>query len=135
MDSGAEISIWPTGLVPIETTPNEHSIARVKYWRPGDVDQPSIPDEGSRTYQIRLGNDEVRTIKVHVGPVRKPLLAVCDLCDHGHDVYFAHTGHAWAEHSVTGAVTPFVRVGGRYEIEATVVLPETPFKGQGHQDL
>ena len=61
---------------------------------------------------------------VDVGPVRKPLLVVCDLNDKGHDVHFMASGHAWVEHSETGEITVFQRSGGKYELVARVELPQ-----------
>ena len=126
VDSGAEISVWPSDLFaerPLE--PNESSAAGVKYWAPGDIDSPSIPDLGSRKFELRVDGEQ-RWLKPHIAPVRKPLLAVCDLNDRGHDVHFMHDGRAWAVHHRTGQVTNFERAGTRYEIVAEVMQPSVP---------
>ena len=126
VDSGAELSVWPEGLF-AETplVPNDDSAAGVMYWGPGDIDQPSIRDLGSRSFELLIGG-KARQMKPHIAQVRKPLLAVCDLNDKGHDVHFMCDGRAWAEHRATGEVTQFERVGGRYEIVAEVVRPSGP---------
>ena len=73
-------------------------------------------------------------MNAHIAPVRRPLLAVCDLNDNGHDVHFLASGKAWAEHISSGAITPFVRRGGRFDLEAEVMLPDNDgapvFQGQ-----
>ena len=58
---------------------------------------------------------------MHVVPVRKPLLALCDLEDHGHDIFFV-VGKRWAKRRMSGEVIPTQRRGGKYEIDAIVVL-------------
>ena len=131
VDSGAELTVWPEKLFPeVPIEPNEESKAGVKYWAPGDIDQPTIPDLGCRSYDLLVGG-EPRSVKPHVAPVRKPLLAVCDLNDKGHDVHFMHDRRAWAEHHVTKQITKFERVGGRYEIVAEAVNLSRPARQGG----
>ena len=135
VDSGAEITVWPKNLYPqVETTPSMESQAGVKYWGPSDITSPSIADHGNRVYKLDV-DGEIREIKVHVADVRKPLLAVCDLNDRGHDVMFraARPGvpaKAWAQHVESGSITPFIRRGGRYELDAEVVLPSSSPNGR-----
>ena len=51
-------------------------------------------------------------------------MSVADMTDVGHDVVFKAYGQdAYAKHVVTGEMTKIVRVGKRYEIHATVLLP------------
>ena len=69
-----------------------------------------------------------RDLKVHVADVRKPLLAVCDMNDQGQDVYFlaarpGQPARAYAQHVSSLAVTDIIRRGGRFEIDAEVLLP------------
>ena len=52
-------------------------------------------------------------------PVRKPLLAVCDLLATGHDVHFTAKG-SWVEHRKTGEVINFIRRGVKFEIDVEV---------------
>ena len=63
-----------------------------------------------------------RHANVHIVPVRKPLFALCDLEDRGHDVFFVD-GRRWARHRESGEVLEIHSRGGRYEIDATVILP------------
>ena len=129
VDSGAELSVWPEDLYDdVETKPTPESIAGVRYWGAGDREQPSIPDKGKRCYELSV-NGEARKMTARVAPVRKALLAVCDLNDRGHNVHFMADGRAWAEHATTGARTPFTRRGGRYEIEALVAPPDFRRRG------
>ena len=47
---------------------------------------------------------------------------MCDLEDHGHDIYIVN-GKRWAQHRETGEVIEIKRRGGRYEIDVEVVMP------------
>ena len=47
LDSGAELTVWPPSLIPeVKTKPSKDSVAGVKYYGPGDVQGPSLIDEG-----------------------------------------------------------------------------------------
>ena len=129
LDSGAEVTVWPPDLYPqVITQENASSRKGIKYFGPGDTKHPTLPDLGSRRYELDIGGVK-RFANVHVAPVRKPLLALCDLEDHGHDIFFVG-GKRWAKHRVSGEVIPIQRRGGKYEIDATVVLP-SPGNGEG----
>ena len=129
VDSGAELTVWPADLLPgVPTMETAESRAGVYYWGPGDTTKPTIPDLGKRNYTMMV-NGAHRNLTVHVAPVRKPLLAVADLNDKGHDVHFMADGRAWAEHKTSGAITKFRRVGGRYEFEAEIEMPTKSRQG------
>lgn len=66
---------------------------------------------------------------MQVAAVRKPLLAVSEMCDAGHDVHFLHTGEAYSVLRETGEVTALVHRTGVCEIDA-VVLPWSGGRGQ-----
>eukprot|EP00974_Lingulodinium_polyedra_P048109 4619264-Lingulodinium_polyedra.AAC.1 len=89
------------------------------YYGPGDLDRPSLANLGQRRYQIRVDGVE-RVMKTHVVPVRKPLLAVCDLVDKGRDVHFTKEA-SYAEHRDTGERIYFVRRGGKFEMDVEVL--------------
>ena len=138
VDSGAELTVWPSSLCPgaAATRPSEASARGVKYWGPSDTTEPTIPDEGERTYTIKVPGGGARTIKANIAPIRKPLLAVADLNDKGHDVFFmagrrGQPGRAYAEHVESGEVTPFIRRGGRFELDAVVL--DRPFERPGRR--
>ena len=67
-------------------------------------------------------------------PVRKPLLAVCDLLATGQEVHFTAEG-SWAEHRKTGEVINFVRRGGKFETDVEVQLPHSSGIGSGRASL
>ena len=88
IDSGAEITVWPPELAPeTPTEESDESRVGVKYFGPGDKNGPTLVNHGRRRYVVKVGGLE-RILKAHVVPVRKPLLAVCDLLATGHDVHF-----------------------------------------------
>ena len=66
---------------------------------------------------------------MQVAAVRKPLLAVSEMCDRGHDVHFLSTGEAYAVHRASGEVTAFERRKGVFEIAAHVI----PYSGGSGQ--
>ena len=129
IDSGAEITVWPPELAP--ETPTEESESRlgVKYFGAGDKNGPTLVNHGRRRYVVKVGGLE-RILKAHVVPVRKPLLAVCDLLATGHDVHFTEKG-SWVEHRRTGEVINFVRRGGKFEIDVEVHPPNRSGNGSG----
>jgi hypothetical protein len=122
IDSGAELSVWPPELCPeIKTEPTAASKAGTKYYGPGDKEAPTLPDLGSRTYQLK-NNRVTMSHKVHVVPVRKPLMATCDLNDAGYDVHLLASRRCYAEHVKTGQILQFERRGHRIELDAEVLF-------------
>ena len=135
LDSGAEITVWPPGLHPgVPTQETSESRRGVKYYGPGDTKEPSLPNLGKRKYQLKIG-ELTRVANANIVPVRRPLLAMCNLIDSGHDVHFIHDGRCFARHIVTGEEIEIRRVGGRFEIDAEVLNSEStvPFQGQASQ--
>ena len=63
---------------------------------------------------------------MNVVPVRKPLLAMCSMMDAGHDLHFKCGGRCYAKHCRTGEEIEITRRGGKFEIDAEVVLPPPP---------
>ena len=101
----------------------------VKYFGPGDKNGPTLVNHGRRRYVVKVGGFE-RILKAHVIPVRKPLLAVCDLLVTGHDVHFTAKG-SWVEHRKRGEVINFIRRGGKLEIDVEVQPPNLSGNGSG----
>ena len=100
----------------------------MKYYGPGDLNEPTITDYGETRLQMIVespsGKPMHRTSRFSVADVRKCLMSVADMTDVGHDVVFRAYGQdAYAKHVVTGETTKIERVGKRYEINATVLLP------------
>ena len=121
VDSGAEIPVWPTTLCDqVPTIESEESRSGVRYWAPGDLYAPSIPNEGTRTLHLEAQGRE-RILKTNICPVRRPLLSVSWLNDKGWDVHFMSREGAWMEHRATGEITSFQRNGGRFEMAAKVM--------------
>ena len=87
IDSRAEITVWPPELAPeTPTEESEESRLGVKYFGPRDKNGPILVNYGRRRYTIKVGGMK-RILEAHVVPVRRPLLAVCDLLATGHDVH------------------------------------------------
>ena len=58
-------------------------------------------------------------MRLHVCDVRKPLLAVSEMVDAGHDVFFSK-GRSYAYHAGSKSYTEIVRKNCMFVIEATV---------------
>ena len=125
IDSGAELSVWPPELCPeIPTEPSEASRTGKKYYGPGDKGAPTLADLGDRTYQLK-NNGVVFGHKGHIVPVRKPLMATCDLNDAGYDVHLLTNRQCYAQHVKSGEVLQFERRGNKVEFDAEVLFPES----------
>ena len=119
IDSGAGVTVWPTQLCDdYPTQETDDSRKGVTYASAGDGEEP-IRNKGERVIKMVIDGQE-RVIRAQVARVRKPLLAVSEMCDAGHDLHFLHSGEAYAVHSRTGAITKFARQKGVYEVEAEV---------------
>ena len=95
---------------------------------PGDLHEPTIKDYGATKLHMLVESTEgkplFRRSHFSVADVRKALMCVADMTDKGHDVVFkAYGKDAYAMNVNTGVKTKIVRVGKRYEIHATVLLP------------
>ena len=71
VDSGAELTVWPSDLFPemAPLQPNDASRKGVCYWAPGDLEHPSIPDEGTRVFHLNVAGEQ-RVLSPHNAPVR-----------------------------------------------------------------
>ena len=128
VDSGAGVSVWPRDLCKdYPTKPTEASKQGEKYAAAG-VGSAAIFNEGERRIAFDVDGNRWG-VRMQVAAVRKPLLAVSEMCDAGHDVHFLSTGEAYAVHRETGEITEFVRQKGVYEITAHV-LPYSGGDGQ-----
>ena len=69
VDSGAELTVWPSDLFPemAPLQPNDASRRGVCYGAPGDLEHPSIPDEGTRVYHLKVAGEQ-RTLAPHIDP-------------------------------------------------------------------
>ena len=121
IDSGAALSVWPKDLCNhVKTEPTAASRKGTTYMPAGKNCTP-IKDLGQRNYRLKTTGGAMRQLKVTVADVRKPLLAVSEMTDAGHDVHFLANGRAYATHAGTGQETKFVRRNGIYELEIEVL--------------
>jgi hypothetical protein len=85
---------------------------------------PTIKDEGRRELQTKVTGAEMpRRRNTRKADVSKPLMAVCDLVDHGHAVLF-DSGGSYAFNKKTGVRTPFLRNGKEWDLKLTLEAPE-----------
>jgi hypothetical protein len=84
---------------------------------------PKIVDEGRRVLQTRVtGDEKPRRLNTRRADVSKPLMAVCDMVDHGQAVLF-DSGGSYAFNKKTGVRTPFLRKGKEWEMAMTLEAP------------
>ena len=130
VDSGAGVSVWPTGLCnDYPTYATEASRRGTSYRSAGSGTKP-ILNQGERKVQLVV-DKELAGVRVQVAGVRKPLLSVADMNDVGHGVFFLANGEAYSVHRDTGRVTHFARRKGVFEIDAEV----PPYSGGSGQPL
>ena len=85
---------------------------------------PKIVDQGRRVLQTRvLGGEMPKRLNTRKADVAKPLLAVCDLVDHGHAVLFDSTG-SYALNKKTGIKTAFQRNGKEWDLKMQLEAPD-----------
>ena len=83
LDSGAAVTIAPVGTAP--GYPLEDTATGVVYKA---ANGGSVPDLGRKRLKgwneagVKFG------VKTRIGPVRRPLMSVCELCDNGQEVTF-----------------------------------------------
>ena len=119
IDSGAGVAVWPTQLCDdYPTQETGDSRKGVSYASAGDGEDP-IKNEEERVVKMKI-DGQGRVIRAQVARVRKPLLAVGEMCDAGHDLHHLRSGEAYAVRSRTGAIAKFARQKGVYEVEADV---------------
>ena len=121
VDSGAGVTVWPSGLCddyPTIATPE--SRAGVQYM-PAGAGSKGITDEGKRTYKLKDGDGQDLEMNVHVANVRKPLLSVAEVNDRGLDVLFRTGAAAVIRNPQTGQEVELKRVNNVFEIEADVL--------------
>jgi len=84
---------------------------------------PRIKDEGKRILQTKGdGQNLPQRLNTRKADVNKPLLAVCDMVDHGHAVLFDSTG-SYAIKKATGQKTNFQRVGKGWNLTLDLEAP------------
>ena len=84
---------------------------------------PRIHDEGLRVLQTQ-GNGMDPPMRLHTrkANVRKPLIAVSDMVDHNHAVFFDSSG-SYALNKRTGRKTPFERKGRGWDLKLVLEAP------------
>ena len=108
-----------------KTRPTEASLTGRKYYNAGDVNGPTLADQGARDYVLKQGSAHVG-LEATIADVRKPLMAVADLVDQGYDVHFLASGQHHAKRG--NEVLHFVRRGGKFELDAKVLSADSFYK-------
>ena len=86
VDSGAGVTIWPKNLC--SDYPTKKTAKTGERYAPAGKNTKAIVNEGERLLKVVLPDSEERALRTQVGDVRKPLVAVSEMSDAGHDVHF-----------------------------------------------
>ena len=128
VDSCAGVSVWPENLHPKKMIQTPESKSGLCYQGAGS--QHEVRDLGARTYFLETPAG-IHGINVRVANVRKPLLSVGDLNDHGFSVHFIAGGPAYMEKTTTKQRINLQRRNNVFELNATVHMEQPGFQRQG----
>jgi len=120
VDSCAAVTVFPKHIAvdyPISNTPG-----KAKSYRPASG--AVVPDLGTRKVQVRLSDGSQRIVNPRIADTHRALMAVSEMNDMGHDVFFPRTDRdmkAYAYHEATGTKMELERRNGIYELAVDVM--------------
>ena len=89
-DSGACVTIAPEHICPdYPVIPTAESLAGRTYTTAGGG---KVADKGKKAPTVQTETGAVRRMNIRLGPVRKALACIAEMCDHGHRVVFDNDG-------------------------------------------
>ena len=125
LDSGVVVTIIPTGEAADYPTEDVNSGIIYKNASGG-----AVPDQGLRRLIGRNADGRRFGVKARVGPVARPLMAVCELCDAGQEVTFRKHDAIIKKHGRTVMKIP--RVGKLWQLTMNIEAPPGPNGRQAH---
>ena len=82
-----------------------------------------VADLGKKVPIVQTETGAVRQMNVRVGPVRKALACIAEMCDHGHRVVFDNDGSFILDKS-SGETIPLHRQHKTYTFKVKVLKPD-----------
>ena len=119
IDSCAAVTVFPKSVAddyPMLDTPG-----KAKSYRPASG--KLLPDLGARKVQVKLRDGSLRYVKMRVADTHRALMAVSEMNDMGHDVFFPRSDRgikAYAYHENSGTKLELERVNGVFELPVKI---------------
>ena len=107
-DSCAAVTVFPKSA---DDYPMLDMPGKAKSYRPASG--KFLPDLGARKVQVKLRNGSLRYVNPRVGDTHRALMAVSEMDDMGHDVFFQRSDRgikAYAYHESSGTKLELERV-------------------------
>ena len=129
VDSGAEESVWPEGLLREEPT-----VEGTKKKRFITASGHEMSHCGNKQVKfVQLGGEKVHAMNFEVTEVTKPLVAVRRVVEHGNWVVFGDDDEEglvnYIQNKKTGAKIPMREKGGSYVIDVELLAGSSLFSG------
>ena len=133
-DSGACVTIAPESICPDHPViATAESLAGRTYTTAGGG---KVAYKGKKVPTVKTETGAVRRMNIRLGPVRKALACIAEMCDHGHRVVFDNDGSFILDKS-SGETIPMHRRRMAYTFKAKVMRPKprSPAKTQSAATL
>ena len=120
IDSCAAVTVFPKSVAddyPMLDTPG-----KAKSYRPASG--KLLPDLGARKVQVKLRDGSLRYVNPRVADTHRALMAVSEMNDIGHDVFFPRSDRcskAFAHHESSGTKLELERVNGVFGLPVELV--------------
>ena len=120
VDSCAAVTVFPIAVAadyPLLQIPG-----KATSYRPASG--KLLPDLGARKVQVKLRDGSRRIVNPRVADTHRALMAVSEMNDQGHDIFFPRTDRnikAYAYHEKTNTKMEFDRVNGVFELPVEIV--------------
>ena len=115
IDSRAAVTVFPKTVA--EDCPVRKTPGKAKSCRPASG--KLLPDFGARKVQVKLQDRSFRCVSPRVADTHRALMAVSEMNDMGHDVFFPRSDRgnkAYACHAGSGTKLELERANGVFEL-------------------
>ena len=123
IDSCAAVTVFP------KSVEDDYSMldmpGKAKSYRPASG--KLLPDLGARKVQVKLRDVSLRYVNARVADTHRALMAVSEMNDMGHDVFFPRCDRgikAYAYHESSGTKLQLERVNGVFRFRTCPIQPE-----------
>ena len=128
IDSCAAVTVFPKSVA--DDYPMLDMPGKVKIYRPASG--KLLPDLGARKVQVKLRDGSLRYVNPRVADTHRALMAVSEMNDMGHDVFFPRSDRgikAYAYHESSGTKLELERVNGVFELPVELVPSKNSTSG------
>ena len=120
IESCAAVTVFPKSVA--DDYPMLDMPGKAKSYRPASG--KLLPDLGARKVQVKLRGGSLRYVNPRVADTHRALMAVSEMNDMGHDVFFPRSDRgikAYAYHESSGTKLELERVNGVFELPVEIV--------------